>query len=1173
MDTNNKIRYTLALLFVLFTTGQTIWAQSTFTVSNDNDEFVITRSNTSGEETVRYRTVSRSAIQNKHFTPRTGTLVFADGEQKKTISVPQISPASDYISQYFNYMDGNTRKYRFEVLDPMERTVLAYYDKELTYTDSHRVYTTYINSSINNLVIFETDNSAFSSGLPSNKYYEVPANAPNANSVTDAGYGQDVYTIDLAPFFDHVCSSNKYLSNIGDKLYATVCFTQREEYDGYQYIQILTNNSSTYDGNDPIEEVYTPDKSLYKACWELGYYPDKPGTVISTEYHMFFPHKSNNHISGTEFDFKESHMYRQRFKDDSYRASTSGSLVLSPYNLQTINVRFDAAGNGKDTWHFRDLFARVAVLDDCAPTLLSEPITTVSHHYRGNTETITVPFNEIVKVTGKPTITTTWGKFTYVAGSGTNALTFTGTIDALPGTALSVTNLKGTVKDMVGNAFTWSGTQNSTAKVGTTYTLDDFDKDNEGHYLITRKEDLLELALMTSTGVLPQNKVFIQTANITCDNTFKPIGTIANPFHGTYDGCGFTISGITVNTPDVNGIGIFGAVGDATIKNVVLSSSTFTGNNYVGGIVGHQQGGTLQNCLISNNVTINATGTDAGAIVGKRGATLIANYYRGCTVNSVATNVGTGNGDIDGARSLHLLLIDKNITVSGESIVISDQTYYAAGATVTITYSGSVPEGKLPEYRISDGLNTQILDGNSFIMPAYNTILGATIIDATLPLTAKLVDGHYWTTFYNGMYRYILPAEAAAYTMSNDYHLYRLGTDGSVIPAKTAVVIISDRPDITLTRTHDNTPVSINSGTNLLLGSDNALTLTDGKVNGMVPIVMGIVDNKLGFYPYTADAIPAGKAYYPKQQIVSLADLPAGKYTAQDGDVLTGTVSKAVEIDIAAGATVTLYNADINGNKQLIANSPSIKCLGDATIIITGTNIVQAYKYGYPGIMVGKKGTTLTICGIGSLTAIGQGNYNNNGYTSGPGIGGQYNSSCGNIVIESGTIFAQGGNGAAGIGSGSTGSTKNTQCGNITITGGTVTAIGGSKAAGIGTGVCYRNTDGVYQNQCGNITITGGTVIATGGNGGAAIGGGFAEKRRTGDPEYCKVSCGTITITKDVTRVEATRGDYDSYCIGEGSKTGSGSQSCGTITIGGVDYGTRGVNPDSSETYVYEPAH
>lgn len=93
-----------------------------------------------------------------------------------------------------------------------------------------------------------------------------------------------------------------------------------------------------------------------------------------------------------------------------------------------------------------------------------------------------------------------------------------------------------------------------------------------------------------------------------------------------------------------------------------------------------------------------------------------------------------------------------------------------------------------------------------------------------------------------------------------------------------------------------------------------------------------------------------------------------------------------------------------------------------------------------------------------------------------------------------------------------------------------------SRAAGIGAGN--------YNGNCGNIVITGGSISATGGRGAAAIGG-------------CEdQSCGYITITDGVTRVEATKGGDGVWsggqlCIGKGAGSDSG---CGTVTIGGTVY-------------------
>lgn len=93
-----------------------------------------------------------------------------------------------------------------------------------------------------------------------------------------------------------------------------------------------------------------------------------------------------------------------------------------------------------------------------------------------------------------------------------------------------------------------------------------------------------------------------------------------------------------------------------------------------------------------------------------------------------------------------------------------------------------------------------------------------------------------------------------------------------------------------------------------------------------------------------------------------------------------------------------------------------------------------------------------------------------------------------------------------------------------------------SLAAGIGAGY--------YNGNCGNIVILGGSIYATGGKGAAAIG------------AYDDKSCGYITITDGVTRVEATKGGDGAWggsplSIGKGADSDSG---CGTVTIGGTVY-------------------
>lgn len=185
-----------------------------------------------------------------------------------------------------------------------------------------------------------------------------------------------------------------------------------------------------------------------------------------------------------------------------------------------------------------------------------------------------------------------------------------------------------------------------------------------------------------------------------------------------------------------------------------------------------------------------------------------------------------------------------------------------------------------------------------------------------------------------------------------------------------------------------------------------------------------------------------------------------GAYTAQDGEVLTGTLGGNYKISIADGATVVLRDATINGTHGMNYQWAGITCKGDATIVLEGENRVKGFMDEYPGILI-PKDKTLTIRGLGSLTAL-----TSNGWGS-AGIGGGYQIPCGNIVIEGGIITATGGEHATGVGGG-----RNTSCGTITITGGKVTATGGEGGAAIGRGT---------YGSCGTITI-GGTVLWDGSN-------------------------------------------------------------------------------------------
>lgn len=164
-------------------------------------------------------------------------------------------------------------------------------------------------------------------------------------------------------------------------------------------------------------------------------------------------------------------------------------------------------------------------------------------------------------------------------------------------------------------------------------------------YKISTEESLRAFAAAVKAddgkGTYNLSGVSFYLANdIALTGAWTPVGNgvsaVKDFFAGTFDGCGHTISGL-----NVQGQGLFAAINQATIRNLNVSGTVSSTVNYVGGIVGKVQDGTIENCsfsgsvtgggytggiaggLSSNNVTISGcvnaadvTGTTAGGILG-----------------------------------------------------------------------------------------------------------------------------------------------------------------------------------------------------------------------------------------------------------------------------------------------------------------------------------------------------------------------------------------------------------------------------------------------------------------------------------------------------------------------------------------------------------------------------
>ena len=617
---------TLVLTIAALAVGQSAWAMSSFTVSSpqDNNTFRITRTgNTAVAETIDWRVVSLSALEGIHYNGiqggevgvYSGTVTFAPGDPYKDVTISENTPDNNA----YKYQNGSTRSYRFEVLDK-DGTILASKDRTMT-----------------------TGTSVPSSGLFNEKEITIYTSEVQ---YSDAGYDQsnNPHYIESSAYYNLTGIAPKaYYTLIGAQLRSTLSLEAREENNGYQYVQILINNTSTCDYRSGCSNGDPGNINLSRYMAGFDHEPSKANTNYAT-YTFPVTSQPNNcsEVSNAWSNGVTNKLYTQKFNTNC--RATDGRLIL-PLDFEKFVVRFNASGGGSDhdEWLAKNVKAHIQACDPTAPTVLSNYKVSGGRHQKGNTIYVSVAFSEIVTVTGTPTLSSNWGTLSYVAGSGSNVLTFMGTIDPSDNNAFGVSGYTlngGTIKDLAGNSFSGSISHSfgTTLDEDYAWTTSDFNQLETNTYEIYTTLDMRHLALMVNSGNNNNcsGLTFRQTHDITythktewddatsTENNYIAIGTDDNPFLGTFDGQGYTVSGIRIYRGGTSNSdyyqGLFGVVRkNGTVKRVTLSDARITGYNEVGGIAAHTYYSSIEDCTVDANVCIHAVQSntyDHGGIVG-----------------------------------------------------------------------------------------------------------------------------------------------------------------------------------------------------------------------------------------------------------------------------------------------------------------------------------------------------------------------------------------------------------------------------------------------------------------------------------------------------------------------------------------------------------------------------
>ncbi|HML75218.1 MAG TPA: GLUG motif-containing protein [Anaerohalosphaeraceae bacterium] len=163
------------------------------------------------------------------------------------------------------------------------------------------------------------------------------------------------------------------------------------------------------------------------------------------------------------------------------------------------------------------------------------------------------------------------------------------------------------------------------------------------------------------------------TGNLDLSNTILyPIGDLGS-FKGVFDGNGYKISNAEINLPLCAYVGLFSDIGSGSvIKNMGVENVVIVGNDFVGGLVGQNSGGSITACCVTGSV--NGSYAVGGLVGYNLSGTIISCY----AVDSVSgsSNIGGLVGSNDGKMKF--------------SYAIGEVNGYSVGGLVGYSSSGTI---------------------------------------------------------------------------------------------------------------------------------------------------------------------------------------------------------------------------------------------------------------------------------------------------------------------------------------------------------------------------------------------------------------------------------------------------------------------------------------------------
>ena len=162
-------------------------------------------------------------------------------------------------------------------------------------------------------------------------------------------------------------------------------------------------------------------------------------------------------------------------------------------------------------------------------------------------------------------------------------------------------------------------------------------------YTVTHVNGLKYVADVVNYGETDINITLANDIDLT-GIEWAPIGNYEKQYIGTFDGGGHTITGLTVDQPETNNVGLIGYLGEnGMVQNVKLDKVNIKAQYNVGGILGYNNGGSIIGCSVSGDIS---GAQHVGGVVGYFTAgnnVVTACYHKGSVSGSEMVGGVAGN--------------------------------------------------------------------------------------------------------------------------------------------------------------------------------------------------------------------------------------------------------------------------------------------------------------------------------------------------------------------------------------------------------------------------------------------------------------------------------------------------------------------------------------------------